>query len=152
MKPTRYSHWNTSNVGHVKLSVRPPPRKPYTILRVDSIIDTGRGKTLVLKNALPDFLEIDLVAPSGKPQKTKLPSHVAGLNCTYIGRGFGVVTEISSSLQLVARRAKLATVVPDVARPGDFMIYRHDKGGMKFAGVIRAMTGKAAALCQEQRI
>ena len=143
MKPGRYTNWHTRRVGYLKVSMRPKQRTPYTILRVDQLIDIGRGQPMViLKNALPDFFEVDLCTPEGAKIRVDLPQYASGLNCVYTGGGFGVITDVVETLQAVVGRAKLAAIVPDVIRPGDFMLYRHNKNGMRFAGVLRAVPEK----------
>lgn len=138
MRAGRFSHWNTRNLGSVTLSVRPRPKTPYTVLRVDNLIDTGRkGKTAILSNALPDFLEIDINPPGRDRVRVCLPRTLGDMKCTYTGRRFGIVADVVESLQAVVGTAKLAAVCPDVLRPGDFVLYRHGKNGMRFSGVLR---------------
>ena len=141
MRVSRYSRWHTKKVGGTTVSVRPKPRTPYTVLRVESMIDTGTGRqTAILKNALPDELEIDLSPVRGAKGAPELPKQISHLNCIYTGRGFGIVADVAESLKAVTGNAKLAAIVPDVVRPGDFMIFRHGKSGMRFAGVMRPIT------------
>ena len=140
MRAKRFSNWNTRNLGSVTMSVQPRPKTPYTILRVDNVIDTGfAGQTAILKNALPDFLEVDINPPGRERIQVHLPRKVGELNVTYIGKSFGIVADITMSLQAVVGGAKLAAVVPDVMRPGDFMIFRHGAKGMRFSGILRAV-------------
>lgn len=48
------TNWNTRRVGHITVSVQPKTRTPYTILRVESMIDTGFGRpTAILKMRCP---------------------------------------------------------------------------------------------------
>ncbi len=141
MRVKRYTRWNTKKVGNITLSVRPKPRTPYTILRVESMFDTGGNQqTAILKNALPDGWEIDLAPVRGAKGAPALPTRISDLNCIYTGRGFGVVADVAQSLKAVTGNAKLAAIVPDVIRPGDFVIFRHGKSGMRFAGVLRAIS------------
>lgn len=151
MKAPRHSHWHHRQVGGMKVSVRPKPKTPYTILHVESVIDTGRGRRKVLlKNALPDFLEVDLKVPKEKEHKVRLPRYIDDLDLVYLDRGFGVVANVTESLQAIVPRAKLAAVVPEVIRPGDFMLYRHGREGMRYAGVIRAVSASRVRDTKEE--
>lgn len=52
-----------------------------------------------------------------------------------------MVSDVHETLQALTGNAKIAAIVPDVLRPGDFVIFRHglEKGRVKFAGVLRAV-------------
>ena len=142
MRPGKNMHWKTRRVGQVTVSVKPKPRTPYTILQVKSLIDTGRGApSIILQNALPDAWEIDLKKPKPEKEVLSLPCKIGDLNCVYTGRSFGVVADIVDSIKAVTGNAKIATIVPDVIAPGDFVIFKHSGPDYKirFAGVLRAL-------------
>lgn len=129
------------HVAGIRVSVQPRPKTPYTVLQVASLIDTGGGRQMViLKNALPWELEIDLDAPSSK-KGLSLPRRIANLSCVYTGRKFGVVADYTEALGAVTKGSRIAAIVPDVIAPGDFMIFRHEgpRFRMRFAGVLRAV-------------
>ncbi len=133
--------WKTMRVAGITVSVQPRPRTPYTILRVGGIVDTGGGEqTVILKNALPWELEIDLDKPASK-KGLSLPRRIANLNCVYTGRKFGVVADVNEAIKAVTRNARIAAIVPEVIAPGDFMIFRHEgpRFRIRFAGVLRAI-------------
>lgn len=128
-------------VAGITVSVQPRHKTPYTVLRVGSIVDNGAGQqTVILKNALPWEWEIDLDKPASK-KGLSLPRRIANLNCVYTGRKFGVVTDVSDVLKVLTKNAKIATIVPEVIAPGDFMIFRHEgpRFRIRFAGVLRAI-------------
>jgi hypothetical protein len=135
------SSWKTMRVAGVTVSVQPKLKTPYSILRVASLIDTGRGNpTLILKNALPEAWEIDLDHPASK-RGFCLPRKNGCVNLTYTGQKFGVIADVEETLRLLTRGARLAPIVTEVAAPGDFMIFRHDgpRYSARFAGVMRAI-------------
>jgi hypothetical protein len=139
---TNNMSWKTMRVAGVTVSVQPKPKTPYSILRVASLIDTGTGgQTVILKNALPEAWEIDLDKKLTSKTGLSLPRRIANLSCVYTGKKFGVVADVEETLKALTRGARLATIVPDVAAPGDFMIFRHDVPftNIKFAGVMRAI-------------
>jgi hypothetical protein len=140
MNPSK-PHWKTMHVAGIKVSVQPKPRVPYTVLQVGGMIDTGNGEqTVFLKNALPWEWEIDIEKPASK-KGLSLPRRIANLNCVYTGRKFGVVADVTDAIKAVTRNARIATIVPEVIAPGDFMIFRHDgpRFRIRFAGVLRAI-------------
>ncbi len=142
MRSKTHKHWNSRKVGQVTVSVNPKPKTPYTILRVETMIDTGVGTPqMVLNNALPDEWQIDIERPLNGKKHMPLPCRIAGINCMYTGRTFGVITDVAESLCAVTRNARLAAVTPDVIAPGDFVIFKHSGPDYKirFAGVIRAI-------------
>ncbi|MCC6598547.1 MAG: hypothetical protein IT559_07140 [Alphaproteobacteria bacterium] len=144
---TNNINWKTVDVGGVKISVRPRPKTPYTVLRVTSLVDTGNGSQMaVLKNALPREWEIDIDEPQKAQARSKkglsLPRRIANLNCVYTGRSFGVVADVMESLRVLTRNARIAAIVPDIIAPGDFVVFRYEGSRLKirFAGVLRAVT------------
>ena len=140
-------NWRTMRLGGVTVSVQPKPRTPYSVLKVGSLIDTGNGQqTVVLQNGLPSEWEIEL--DHIKPDRVKsskglsLPRRIANLNCVYTGRSFGVVADVTDALRAVTKNAKLATIVPEVIAPGDFMVFKHEgpRFRIRFAGIVRAVS------------
>lgn len=128
----------------VTVNVKPRPKTPYSIMRVARVIDTGRGtQTVILENALPYEWEIDINKPASK-QGLSLPRRMAGLNCIYTGRKFGVVIDLMDTLKALTQGATLATIVPDVIAPGDFLVFRHDgpRFRTRFAGAMRAIPAR----------
>lgn len=143
---TNNVNWKTMSIGSVKVSVRPRPKTPYAVLRVAGLIDTGNGSQMaILKNALPREWEIDIAEPhksrAGSKKGLSLPRRIANLNCVYTGRTFGVVPDVMDTLRAVTRNARIATIVPEVIAPGDFVVFRYDGPQLKgrFAGILRAI-------------
>lgn len=137
----------TLRFPRVTVSVKPRPKTPYTILRVSRVIDTGTGcQTVILENAVPHEWEIDIQKPSSK-QGLALPRRMAGLNCVYTGRKFGVVIDLMDTLKALTGGATLATIVPDVIAPGDFLVFRHDGPRLRtrYAGALRALKSQKKA-------
>lgn len=140
-------------IGNVRISVRPRPKTPYAVLRVASLVDTGAGlRMAVLKNALPREWEIDIVGENGKPggcskKGLSLPRRIDNLNCVYTGQVFGVVPDVMETLRAVTRNAKIAAIVPEVAAPGDFVVFRYEGPRLRprFAGMLRAVPAEAQA-------
>lgn len=142
MRITNNRDWHTREVANIKVSMRPKPQTPYSVFRIETLIDTGmRTPSIILKNALPNELEIDLHKPCGKKATPSLPLKVGDMACVYTGRGFGVICDLADTLQVVTGRAKLAPITPDVMGAGDFVIFKHRGANYKmhFAGVIRAI-------------
>lgn len=134
--------WRTIKLAGVKVSVQPKPRTPYSVLRVQGLIDTGNGQqTVILKNALPSEWEVDLENKVKSSKGLSLPRRIANLNCVYTGQSFGVIADVTDAVRAVSGNAQLAAVVPEVIAPGDFMIFKHEgpRLRIRFAGIVRAM-------------
>lgn len=146
MRSKPHMNWRSRKVGHVTVSVSPKPKSPYTVLRVETMIDTGRGKPqMVLGNAFPEYWQIDLDEPLNGKNHQPLPCRIGGINCVYTGRAFGVVTDVTDALYALTGNAKLAAITPDVMAPGDFVIFKHAAPDYKIrlAGVVRAVKSRA---------
>ena len=148
MLGSNYMNSRTVKLGGVTVNVQPKPKTPSTVLRVDGLVDTGRGsQTVILKNALPSMWEIDIadlqIAGGNLQAVCVLPHRVMHLNCVYTGRSFGVVTDAVEAIRAVTGQARLAAIVPDVIAPGDFMVFKHTGPKMKtrFSGMLRALKG-----------
>ncbi len=134
--------FKTTRVGGVMVSVQPKPKTPYSVLQVASFVDTGQGRHMViLKNALPTELEIDIDTPYKSRTGVSVPRNIGGLQCVYTGRSVGVVADPAEAIRAVTWNARLAAIVPEVVAPGDFLIYRYEGARLKmrFAGVLRAI-------------
>lgn len=130
--------WSSLKVPGASVSVQPEARAPYVVMRVSSVIDTGRGdQTAVLGNALMPFSQ-----GSGLNRKNlSIPHKIANLNCVYTSKRFGIVPDAYAAIKDMVKGRRVAAIVPDVIAPGDFVVFRHLKNysKVKFAGVLRAV-------------
>ncbi|MEM9123539.1 MAG: hypothetical protein AAGB03_09515 [Pseudomonadota bacterium] len=138
--------WSSLKVPGATVSVNRAPRSPYTVLKVASLIDTGRAaQTAILENAFPGLIEEDdsllrLGQNTGR-NKMAIPAKVANLNCVFTGRRPRLVGDAYAALQNELSHATLMPIVPEVVSPGDYMIFRHlrNRACFKLAGLLRAV-------------
>ena len=139
--------WSSLKVRGSTVSVTRAPRSPYTVLRVASLIDTGRAaQTVVLENAFPGLEEQEpeliQLADTMKQSKMAIPPRIANLNCVFTGRRPRQVSNVQVALKEKAGHAKLIPVIPEIIAPGDYVIFRHlpNRACFKLAGIMRAVS------------
>lgn len=139
--------WSSLKVRGSTVSVTRAPRSPYTVLKIASLIDTGRSaQTMVLENAFPGLIEEDpeliKVAESIQSSRMAIPPKIANLNCVFTGRRPRLVHNVQQALKEKAGHAKLIPVIPEIVAPGDYVIFRHlpNRACFKLAGMMRAVT------------
>ena len=139
--------WSSLKVRGTTVSVSRSPRSPYTVLKVASLIDTGRSaQTVVLENAFPGLVEDEpelmKVADQLRNNKMAIPPKIANLNCVFTGRRPRLVSDVQTALKEKAGLNKLIPVIPEIIAPGDYVIFRHmpNRGCFKLAGMMRAVS------------
>lgn len=139
--------WSSLKVRGTTVSVKRAPRSPYTVLKVASLIDTGRrSQTIVLENAFPGLQEDDpeliKIADQLKNNKMAIPPKIASLNCVFTGRRPRLVNNVQVALKEKAGQNKLIPVIPEIIAPGDYVIFRHlpNRGCFKLAGLMRSVS------------
>lgn len=140
--------WSSLKTHNVTVSVKRGPRSPYTVLKVSSLIDTGRtqnAQTIVLENAFPgleeDNPDLAEIAQTVAQNKMAIPNRIAHLNCVFTGRRPRLVENAHLALREKAGLSKLIPVIPEIVAPGDFVIFRHlpNRDCFKHAGMVRAV-------------
>ncbi len=139
--------WSSLKVRGATVSVKRPPRAPYTVLKVASLIDTGRSsQTVVLENAFPGLQENDYdlrkIADKLRNNQMTIPPKIANLNCVFTGRRPRLVNDAQMALKEMAGHNKLIPVIPEIIAPGDYVIFRHltNRGCFKLSGMMRAIS------------
>lgn len=139
--------WSSLKVRGSTVSVQRAPRSPYTVLKVASLIDTGRtAQTVVLENAFPGLIEenpeLAKIAENLRSNKMAIPPKIANLNCVFTGRRPRLVENVQIALKEKAGHNKLIPVIPEIIAPGDYVIFRHlpNRGCFKLAGMMRAVS------------
>lgn len=139
--------WSSLKVKGTTVSVSRAPRSPYTVLKVASLIDTGRTtQTVVLENAFPGMVEEEpgliKIAQELSHSKMAIPPRIANLNCVFTGRRPRLVTNVQLALKEKAGKSKLIPVIPEIVAPGDYVIFRHlpNRACFKLAGMMRAVS------------
>jgi len=139
--------WSSLKVRGTTVSVSRAPRSPYTVLKVASLIDTGRtSQTIVLENAFPGLKEEDpmliKIAQDIQQSRMAIPPKIANLNCVFTGRRPRLVTNVQLALKEKAGQKKLIPVIPEIVAPGDYVIFRHmpNRGCFKLAGMMRSIS------------
>ncbi|MGB0719316.1 MAG: hypothetical protein ACPGRX_02525 [Bdellovibrionales bacterium] len=144
--------WSSLKVPGATVSVSRAPSPAFTVLKVASLIDTGRThQTIVLENAFPGLEENDPIlqeiARATSRNRMAIPPKIAHLNCVFTGRRPRLVLNPYKALQQEIATAKLMPVVAEVAAPGDYMLFKHlqNRACFKFSGVLRAVPKAALA-------
>ena len=139
--------WSSLKTNRTTVSVTRAPRSPYTVLKVASLVDTGRSKqTIVLENAFPGLEESEpqliKIADMLRDSKMAIPPKIAHLNCVFTGRRPRLVSNVQIALKEKAGHAKLIPVIPEIVAPGDYVIFRHlpNRACFKLAGMMRAVS------------
>ena len=139
--------WSSLKVRGTTVSVSRAPKSPYTVLKVASLIDTGRtSQTIVLENAFPGMQEEDprliKIAQDIKQSRMAIPPKIANLNCVFTGRRPRLVTNVQIALKEKAGQRKLIPVIPEIVAPGDYVIFRHmpNRACFKLAGMMRSVS------------
>lgn len=139
--------WSSLKVKGSTVSVSRAPRSPYTVLKVSSLIDTGRSaQTIVLENAFPGLVEQEpdlmKIAESIKQNRMAIPPKIANLNCVFTGRRPRLVNNVQLALKEKAGLSRLIPVIPEIVAPGDYVIFRHlpNRACFKLAGMMRSVS------------
>ncbi|MFK7838951.1 MAG: hypothetical protein AB8B83_01360 [Bdellovibrionales bacterium] len=139
--------WSSLKVRGSTVSVSRAPRSPYTVLKVASLIDTGRDtQTIVLENAFPGMQEEDprliKIAQDIKQSRMAIPPKIANLNCVFTGRRPRLVHNVHVALKEQAGEKKLIPVIPEIVATGDYVIFRHmpNRACFKLAGMMRCVS------------
>ncbi|NCT41663.1 MAG: hypothetical protein GW778_08395 [Alphaproteobacteria bacterium] len=139
--------WSSLKVRGTTVSVSRAPRSPYTVLKVASLIDTGRNsQTIVLENAFPGMREEDpaliKIAQDISQSRMAIPPRIANLNCVFTGRRPRLVHNAQLALKEQAGKQKLIPVIPEIVAPGDYVIFRHlpNRACFKLAGMMRSVS------------
>lgn len=132
--------WSSLKVPGASVSVRRQAAAPYTVMRVSSVIDIGKGtQTAVLQ----DFSKAGCSGENRMLRRKDLsaPRKIANLNCVYTSKQCNIVSDACAAIKETVKTGKLAAIVPDVIAPGDFVVFRHVRSRMtlKFAGVLRVV-------------
>ena len=146
LQPYTFGFEQTAYAKNNVTLINPADEKAAAVFRITNMIDLGFGRqTAILDNVKGDGHKTVSLHKKG----LAIPKSLANLDFVFTTKGFGTVPDASAAIRQRHGGMRVAPIVPEVATPGDFLVFRGlwDKSKSAIAEALRPdvkMTTSAA--------
>ncbi len=131
IKNNRY-FWSHLKMGSVTISVKPKKKETGVIFRVGSMVDTGRGRQVVMLEHIDYPSQYHIRRKGGD---VAIPFRMGNMDFVYTSLRKPELRNVNTLLSALYKKGEVERIVPDVICPGDLLIFKQDKGSLKIKTV-----------------
>jgi len=127
IKNNRY-YWSHLKTNSVTVSVRPKRKETGVIFRVGSMIDTGKGRQMVMLEHI-DYPARYHIRKKGAD--VAIPFRMGDMDFVYTSLRKPELRNVNTLLSALYKKGEVERIVTDVICPGDLLVFKQDKGSLK---------------------
>ncbi|MFP4097437.1 MAG: hypothetical protein ACLFP8_04695 [Alphaproteobacteria bacterium] len=126
-------YWSHLKTNSVTVRVRPKIKETGVIFRVGNMVDTGRGRQVVMLDHI-DYPKTYHIRKK-KDAEVAVPFRMGDIDFIYTSLRKPELRNVNTLLSALYNKGEIERIVPDVICPGDLLVFKQNRGSLKIKTV-----------------